>query len=58
MIYGRAVALPGRCGSDKMGFWEDKNVLVTGADGFIGSWLMNEKANVIIDKLTFILGVV
>jgi len=51
MIYGRAVALPGRCGSDIMGFWEDKNVLVTGADGFIGSWLakrlVDEGASVI-----------
>jgi CDP-glucose 4,6-dehydratase len=45
------VTLPGRYGSDVMGFWEDRNVLVTGADGFIGSWLakrlVDEKANVI-----------
>lgn len=25
-----------------MSFWKEKNVMVTGADGFIGSWLANE----------------
>lgn len=35
-----------------MNFWEDKNVFLTGADGFIGSWvakaLVDRKANVFI----------
>jgi len=51
MIYGKAATLCGRCGSDFMSFWTDKNVFITGADGFIGSWLaqklIEEKANVI-----------
>ena len=51
MIYGRAAALPGRSGSENMGFWSERNVLVTGADGFIGSWLakrlVDEGASVI-----------
>jgi CDP-glucose 4,6-dehydratase len=41
----------GKFGSDNMGFWEDRNVMVTGADGFVGSWLamklIEKGANVI-----------
>jgi CDP-glucose 4,6-dehydratase len=51
MISGKAEKFLGKYGCDKMDFWKDKNVLVTGADGFIGSWLakrlIDEKANVI-----------
>lgn len=51
MISGKVEKFLGKYGSDNMGFWVDKNVLVTGADGFIGSWLakklVEEKANVI-----------
>jgi len=52
MIYGIRAALPGKYGKDEfMGFWENRNVFVTGCTGLLGSWLtkelVNKEANVI-----------
>jgi CDP-glucose 4,6-dehydratase len=53
MTYGKMEKLFGKYGEIRMlNFWKDKNVFVTGADGFIGSWiaktLVENGANVVV----------
>ena len=52
MNYGKKAWLSGKFGDLMEDFWGEKNVFVTGADGFIGSWvakeLVEKNANVVV----------